>query len=196
VVNVLDKRTIERVAQHYYDDARYDQTVFSNTFRQPIVRRGYMLKSELVTVVTWKAARQKGNAARNAAVAVEDVTREAFAAHAPAVAVSALSRLHGVRARMASAVLTVYDPVRYTVMDVRAWASLVRLGYLEPRTHFEGADTYATYLNVCQTIAGEHDVALRTLDRCLWALGGRTPGELSEAEPQRCRKRPERRQGA
>ena len=184
---MLDKATVERIAEKYYDP-EYDTRIFSDCFRAPICAHGYLEKEQLLRIVKWKAARASGWAKRNDPETVKLVTRWAFAAPDPRLAVHALTYLIGVRVRMASAILTVYAPEEYTGMDVRAWATLQTVGLeklgLSPTMtpDDEDCETYAAYLTVCKRMAHNLRVSLRTLDRCLWALNGKTPKELLNCE--------------
>jgi hypothetical protein len=67
---------------------------------------------------------------------------------------------------VASAILTVWNEHRYTVIDFRAVESLHRLKQLTtPRV----ADIdYLSYVAKCRELAETHDVSLRDLDRALW----------------------------
>ena len=123
----------------------------------------------------WKYPRGKsrGFAARNGSDEVAAVTHEAFVATDPITAVRLLCRLHGVGIPMASAILASFEPLRFTVIDVRAWTALDRLGLIEALGlsglgrqlgYFE---TYAAYLRVCVQLANGAQVSLRSLDRCL-----------------------------
>ncbi len=176
---MLNRDIIESIAAEY--DEEYDLRVFAEAFRCPIVNRGYLNMAELIEIVRWKSPRSTTYAQRNTAKQVADLTREAFAAQDPCIAARKLDCLHGVGVRMASAILTVFDPCRYTVLDVRAWASLQMLGLrelgLRPSMSLDSAETYVAYLAACGRLAVEHRVDLRTLDRCLWVLNGELPGE-------------------
>lgn len=178
---MLDRDTIQRIAEQQYD-AEYDAVVFSDSFRLPIVNRGHLTKDEFITIVKWKAARVAGQARRNSKIDVEEATRDAFAAQDACTAAWRMDSLRGVDVRMASAILTVFDPCRYTVMDQRAWASLKRLGLarlgLGDWMSLDSERTYRAYVDACTTIARKNQVDLRTLDRCLWALNGKLPAQL------------------
>ncbi len=178
---MLNRDTIQRIAEQHYP-IEYDAVVFSDSFRLPIVNRGYLTKDELITIVKWKAARVAGQARLNSETDVEEATRDAFAAQDACTAAWRIDSLHGVGIRMASAILTVFDPCRYTVMDQRAWASLKRLGLAElglaDWMSLDSERTYQAYVDACTAIAAENQVDLRTLDRCLWALNGKLPAEL------------------
>jgi len=174
---MLNRDIIESIA------ALYPDRVLADAFRRPIVEHGCLkTMDELIEIVLWKSPRSKTYVQRNDAEQVEEVTREAFAAPDPCSAVRKLDQLHGVGVRIASAILTVFDPCRYTVLDVRAWASLKRLGLLRElglcsSMSLYSAETYGAYLSACQRLAVAHGVTLRTLDRCLWVLNGELPGE-------------------
>ena len=98
----------------------------------------------------------------------------------PRLAAQILCSLHGVQVRMASAILTVYNPDIYTVMDVRAWATLKRIGlesvglaeYSAADLELNKVDMYHAYLSACRKLALQYNVNLRTLDRYLWKCNG------------------------
>ncbi len=185
---MLDKATVDGIAQKYYDAKYEDTDIFCDDFHGRIHACGYLEKEQLLRIVKWKAARASGWAKRNDPETVKLVTTWAFAALDPRLAIHALTYLIGVRVRMASAILTVYAPEEYTVMDVRAWATLQTVGLekvglstaMSPDD--EDCETYAAYLTACKRMAHNLGVSLRTLDRCLWALAGRTPKELRNCE--------------
>ena len=177
----LDTATIEQIAAHYYNVAS-DAHLFSESVRGPIRRRGYLEMDELVEIVRWKAERMKTVVQRNTPEQIQMVTRHAFATTEPRLAAWVLRYLTGVHVRMASAILTVFDPETYTVLDVRAWSTLRKLdlrslGVSVPddfqHQSLNSCETYGLYLRVCQQLAQQFHVSLRTLDRCLFALRGR-----------------------
>lgn len=183
----LTKALVEQQAGMYPAD--YDNDVFSDAFREPLLKRGYLALNEFIAIVGWKSPRTKGYAARNSEQQVAALTRQAFSYSDPALAAYVLTYLSGVQVRVASAILTVYDPSRYTVLDVRAWAALQKLRLLEPldlpdlasgdSLVLDDTGLYAAYLRACTRLAGAFDVPLRTLDRCLWTLGGLTISEMA-----------------
>ena len=184
----LNRDVVERVARLY--DLGYDAEVFCDEFRQPFLSRGYLTLDELATIVAWKSRRQKTNVLKNAAEVVAAVTRQAFAIGEPRLAAWMLRYLEAVSTRMASAILTVYDPDRYTVLDVRAWAALEQLGLLEPlgldrfggsaTVSLNSCETYGAYVDACAQLAAATGVSLRTLDRCLWTVDRLKAGGLAE----------------
>ncbi len=70
--------------------------------------------------------------------------------------------LSGVQVPVASAILTVMYPDKYTVIDFRALEALGVVRYTA------SISLYVEYLAYCRALARKCDVDLRTLDRALW----------------------------
>lgn len=119
---------------------------------------------------------------------IELFTAEAFRADNPRIAAWLLCALSGVEVRSASAILTVFDPKRYTVIDVRAMSTLRILDYASldqdrPEWLEETEFTtwlYEQYLGQCGRVARALDVPLRELDRALFYIEGK-PEKYREA---------------
>jgi hypothetical protein len=175
----LDRARVEKIAKLIAFDA-LEEKVFSDAFHGPIRDRRHLKLGEFVDIVRWKSPRQEPNARRNTAGDVEAVTRQAFQTADPRLATWMLCYLRAVSVRMASAILTIYDPNRFTVLDVRAWTALRKLGLLDrlglsgydrpDGAHLDRCETYGAYLEACTALASEIQVSLRILDRCLWTI--------------------------
>ncbi|HEV2359135.1 MAG TPA: hypothetical protein VGZ23_16200 [bacterium] len=180
----MDRQTVERVASYYPpQEQAKDDMVFSEAFRKPIRARRYLEMKDLLRIADWKSPRPKPLLRSNSAELLQTVSRKAFAERDPEEAIRHLDRLRGVSVRMASAILTIYEPDTYTTLDQNAWRSLARLGYVDdPGTNLDAflskPETYAPYLATCRNLATDCRVSLRTLDKCLWVLRGRTPAEF------------------
>ena len=172
----MDRAFVTRWSQRYLDDdpaaaAKEDHllTHVGSAVRQ----RGWYSKTELIQVGEWKArGRIRGRLAQNSDAQVKEITRTAFAAPDDRQHLI-LGTLHGVADPMASALLTIWDPKRHTVLDFRAFAALERLqrrGLLKQEVpEREGLyPPYPQYLDCCRSIARRLGVSLRDLDRALW----------------------------
>ena len=183
---MLDRETILKVARECYpaNALRYEEDVLFGDLSPMIRERGWLKLGELVEIVYWKSRRVVYLARENDANTVRRLTRQAFDLASRGDVESAVQRLiwdgsgglHGVKTRMASAILTVYDPKVYTMMDERAWASLQELREMGREVYTP--KSYAFYLGVCRDLSTTHGVTLRELDRCLFALKGRTAEEV------------------
>jgi hypothetical protein len=126
--------------------------------------RGPFNLMDVETIVEWKSARRMDRFRLNSPEEVEvSITQAIEATSAANVrgAVSALTKLAGVKVKMASAILTAMFPNLYTVCDFRASRALgVEDG--------NSLRFYVAYLAACREIAFQSGVSLRDLDRANW----------------------------
>jgi hypothetical protein len=87
-------------------------------------RRGAFTRAELLLMATWKSARARPHYLRNSPALVRAVSRAALAARTEGERMAQLTRLTGVSIPVASAILTLIDPRRYGVLDIRVWQFL------------------------------------------------------------------------
>ena len=116
------------------------------------------------TIVGWKSPRRMDRFSLNRTEQVEAAIREAIeATKAGDVkrAVKALTKLAGVKLKMASAILTAMLPTLYTVCDFRASHAM---GVEDSN----GLRFYVAYLAACREMAARYGVSLRNLDRANW----------------------------
>lgn len=127
------------------------------------IEQGDHSKSNLKVIIEWKSHRIAGLIDGNTDAEIASALR--FSCNAQTSersAVDTLFRLRGVGIPVASAILAMVDPNRYTIIDFRALESL---GIVRSE---DSLDFYLEYLRRCREIAREHGVDLRTLDRALW----------------------------
>lgn len=132
-----------------------------------------------LTVGYWKARRQIARYLTNTGEALEAVTRHALADKPPEEGRRRrLMALAGVRAPVASALLTVWHPDEHTIIDVWALSTLAKLGEAVDGVAFGThgqpwwEQRYELYLKGCLAIAQRvHPLSLRDVDRALWKWG-------------------------
>ncbi len=119
---------------------------------------------DVKTIVEWKSPRRMDRFKLNSPEQVEAAIRQAVeATNAGDVrrAVKALTKLAGVKLKMASAILTAMFPDLYTVCDFRASHAL---GVKDS----SGLRFYVAYLAACREMAGRYGVSMRDFDRANW----------------------------
>jgi hypothetical protein len=127
------------------------------------IRAGDYRHGHLATIYEWKTkGRGRNRLLRNSRREVAEALRLATTAKTERAAVAVLLGLHGVNVPVASAILTVVHPRRYTIIDFRA------LEALGSKTRDRSLGFYLKYLAACRTIARSWGVSLRDLDRALW----------------------------
>jgi len=90
-------------------------------------RRGWFTRGEFLQMCRWKSPRALRRYAANPAATVRRVSRAVLAARSERRRLELLTRLRGVSVPTASAILTLIDPRRYGVLDIRAWQLLFGL---------------------------------------------------------------------
>ncbi len=90
-------------------------------------RRGAFTRAEFLRMCRWKSPRAQHLWEANSAARVRAVSRAALATRDERIRMARLTGLSGVGVPMASAILTLIDPRRYGVLDIRAWQLLFAL---------------------------------------------------------------------
>jgi hypothetical protein len=123
--------------------------------------RGYYTRGEFLAVCEWKSPRSRPLVAQNPRSAITRATRRALDGP-ERDRIEALLSLRGVGLPTASVLLHFADPAAYPILDVRAVEALGehRSAYTIP--------FWLDYLETCRSLAREHGVSLRTLDKALW----------------------------
>jgi hypothetical protein len=150
----------------------------------PVVRsRGSLTLPEFLTIGYWKAPRQLSNYRKNEhndeGMTVPDVTGVALSdVTLDSMRPNALSALSGVRVPVASALLTVWHPHDFTIIDVWALKTLSAARESIGGTSFSDhgqpwwEDHYDDYLLACKAIVARvKPFTLRDVDRALWKWG-------------------------
>lgn len=105
---------------------------------------------------------------------IRALTKRAFLCEDELGALLILSLLPGLSAAGSSAVLAAQQPERYTVMDVRALASLIALGRWDQERQGTEASAimWPEYLAACRDMSTRTSRSLRAVDRALWKANG------------------------
>ncbi len=127
--------------------------------------RGELDKTMFVRLARWKSTRPTKHYLSNPEEEIQRATRGAFRARTNTEAIRALTRLHGVSLRTATALLHWMVPDRYPLLDVRVVASL----QVPPPHRYEDPEFYESVAQQVRDMAGAIGVDLRTMDRALWA---------------------------
>lgn len=133
-------------------------------------KRGYLTKPELVSVCRWKSPRAILHIRRNRPATVKNITTAAFATRSEEKRLSLLTTLHGVSVPMASSILTLTNPRRYGVIDIRVWQLLYSMNAVTTNADGAGFDfnEWAEYLNILRHFAGKYHVGARDIERTLF----------------------------
>lgn len=132
--------------------------------------RGYLTRGELAAVCYWKSPRAIRYIRANSPQRVRAMTRTALASRSEEGRLDALTCLRGVSVPMASAVLTLLNPRRYGVIDIRVWQLLHRLGTVEGNASGVGltSSNWHQFLVILRYFAKRFRVKARDIERTLF----------------------------
>jgi hypothetical protein len=122
-------KAFERKLIEYLHKTDLDQIL--NEFGTMARKRGYYNKREFMAICLWKSSRQKNNYKTNSQEDIRSITRNAFRATDEQERIKTLCKLKGVGVPVASALLTIYNPQKYAIIDIRCVEILFENGEIE-----------------------------------------------------------------
>ena len=125
--------------------------------------RGYLTRTEFLTLCQWKTPRTRPRCGTNDASFVRAVTRVALSTTDERLAIEVLTLLNGVSWPTASAILHFCARKPYPVLDFRA---LWSLSIQQPSVY--AFPLWSAYTAFTRALAKKAGVPMRTLDRALW----------------------------
>ncbi len=164
---MITRKWIEAWAGEYNSD--YDEE-----WIVPILGKPRPSYKDIARVYRWKNTRGIRLFEANDPVHVTKRVRGALDMEDEATALATLMALRGVKARVGSAILAVFRPERYTVMDRWAWETLRQHGLLSDLEDRSWEAAWPGYLAECRLLKERNGVSFRDLDRALWAARGST----------------------
>jgi len=133
-------------------------------------RRGYLTKREFLQICRWKSPRAIGLCESNSPDRIRRRSATALTSVSERTRFEALTELHGVGAPTASAILTLTNPHRYGVLDIRVWQLLHELGSVTTKPAGAGFDfnDWQDYLVTLRDHAKTLGVTVRTVEYSLF----------------------------
>lgn len=113
----------------------------------------------------WKSPRAQRHYLENGAARIREASRRALASRSERRRIEHLLTLDGVSLPVASAILTLLDPRRYGVLDIRAWQMLYAVRGVDANPAGRGF-TVAQWIRYVETLR-EHARRLRTSARAV-----------------------------
>lgn len=133
-------------------------------------------RAEFIKMCRWKSPRATRHYERNTTAAIRRASREALRTPSERRRLEVLTGLAGVSVPTASAILTLIDPRRYGVIDIRAWRLLYRMGAVRRRpggVGFRFAD-WERYLAILRHHARALRVSVRRVELTLFEYHRKT----------------------
>jgi hypothetical protein len=139
---------------------------------RPVRVRGYLTRQEFLEIARWKSPRALHYAAENDARRVRLVTGVAFSIADERSKMAVLTSLLGIGIPMGSAILTLTNPNRYAVLDIRVWQILHSLGSVKSNskgTSFT-LEEWHQFLIIVRKLAAQVGLTARDVERTLFEL--------------------------
>jgi hypothetical protein len=162
-------------------------------------RRGEFTRAEFLLMCRWKSPRAALHYRRNSAARIRQVSRAVLSTRDERRRLDGLLSLSGVSVPVASAILTLIDPRRYGVLDIRVWQLLHALGGVRTRPSGRGfgARHWDEFLTCLRPAARRLGVSVRAVEYTLFHCHRRfQAGRLYDRLPRgrsAARTRPDRR---
>ncbi len=134
-------------------------------------RAGEFGRREFLDMCRWKSPRAILHYRRHSAATVRRVSRAVLATRDEARRMALLTALKGVSVPTASAILTLLEPRRYGVLDIRVWQLLHAIGAVRARPGGRGFGVahWLEFLTVIRAEARARGLTARTVE---WMLFG------------------------
>jgi hypothetical protein len=165
---------LERLVRRYLDRDEDEDAETAALMRRLAAarRRGHLVRRELEAVCCWKSPRAIHHVRANSSRAIRIATRAALAEPDERRKLDRLLTLRGVSVPMASSVLTLLDPMRYGVLDIRVWQLLYACRVVDrnPRGLGFTAGHWLEFLEVVRPMAGRLRCTARDVERTLFEL--------------------------
>jgi hypothetical protein len=133
-------------------------------------------RAEFIKMCRWKSPRAAHHYERNAPATIRTRSRQVLRSRDERHRLELLTSLKGVSVPTASAILTLIDPARYGVIDIRVWQLLFRIGAVESNPGgigFRFAE-WARYLSILRHHARALRVPVRRVELTLFEYHRRT----------------------
>jgi len=153
-------------------------------------RRGFFTRAEFRRMCRWKSPRARLLWEANSAARVRAVSGAVLATRDERRRMELLTGLAGVGVPMASAILTLIDPRRYGVLDIRAWQLLFAIRSVDANRRGQGftIGQWLDYLAALRTHARRLGVTARTVEYTLFEAHRKFQRGTLYVSPPRSRK--------
>lgn len=151
--------------EYYIDQYELEKQIFH--LGKQIKRRGWIEKPEFLTICLWKSRRPKKLYYLNSDKEIISKSKLAFGEKDELEKIKILTYLKGVRIPTASAILSVFNPEVYPIIDIRCVQSLNDLGIINWKTITE--KSWIEYLGIIRNLAEQTGKTARQIEKGLFA---------------------------
>jgi hypothetical protein len=151
--------------EFYIDQYELEKQIFE--MGKEVKERGWLEKSEFITICLWKSRRPKRLYDLNPDKEIITKSKLSFSEKDEFKKIKILTELKGVRIPTASAILSVVNPDIYPIIDERCIQSLTDLGVIKWKTITE--NNWIEYLKIIRNLSMEKNKTAREIEKGLFA---------------------------
>ena len=164
--------TLETLVTENLSVEEWPDTILMMKEFEAVKKRGWLTKEDLIKVCYWKSPRAVNYIKANTPGLIKEITARVLKSRNEAFKIAELTQLMGVSVPMASSLLTLVNPKRYGVMDIRVWELLYHLGAVNtnPRAANFKHDEWLKLLEILRYFAEKLKVTARDVERTLFLV--------------------------
>lgn len=126
---------------------------------------------EFFKIVIWKSNRAKGKVLagiKKSKKSIRQIMRDVYNAKNPEEKIKILTKIKWIGLPIASAILTVCYPNKFTILDYRVWDILLKDKKVKAKNPPKSISEYLDYVDICKNYAKKLKLSLRDFDRAMW----------------------------
>jgi hypothetical protein len=127
----LPWKSIDQLIKTNLSTEEWEKAVLLTKNLNSARKRGWLTRDDLIAIGYWKSPRAIKHIKSNHYATIKKVTQNAFKTKSESSKIKELTTLSGVSLPMASAILTLTNPKRYGVIDIRVWEILYKMGVVD-----------------------------------------------------------------
>ena len=162
----FSREEINKYSEKY--DAKYRGTsdeLIEKELRNWFLKHRYLDREHFIRLGLWKSKRPKKRyeSKENDDLMIKEITKFALSTKSESARIKSLMALNGVSWPVASVILHLAFPNKYSILDFRViWS----LGWEQPRYYI--FDFWQKYVRELRKLVKKYKISLRTLDKALW----------------------------
>ena len=132
--------------------------------------RGFLTKKQFYDVAMWKTPRPKNYYLSNSEKFVKKISKNSLSSKTEEEKIITLTSLKGVSIPVASSLLTIINPKKYVIIDIRVWKLLYSYGEIRTKPGGQGfnLNDWKNYISILRKYSGVFDVNVRDIERTLF----------------------------
>ncbi|MBS3084710.1 hypothetical protein J4411_02245 [Candidatus Pacearchaeota archaeon] len=133
-------------------------------------KNGFISKEQFYKVAMWKTPKPKNHYLSNSNEKIKEVSKSVLSSNSDEEKINLLTQLKGVSIPVASSLLTIINPKKYGIIDIRVWQILYLYSEVKNKPAGQGFNLkdYLVYLSILRKYAQLFNRNVRDIERNLF----------------------------